>query len=172
MSRFLFLVVLAACIMMAFSAGEAEKAAQKEYLRKMSSKKGTITLKSGMVIEILQPSTKEGAKSPTARDSCECTYLGTFMDGSRFDGGTTSFAPNQVIKGWTEAMQYMTEGDKWKLHIPYELAYGERGRPPKIPAYSPLIFEIEIHRVKSGGKSADEAHAMLAAGTVTPAQDL
>merc|ERR1712000_595068 len=92
------------------------------------------------------------------------TYLGTFKDGSKFDGGTTSFAPNQVIKGWTEAMQYMVEGDKWKLHIPYDLAYGERGSPPRIPGYSVLVFEIEIHKVKSGGKSADEAHSMFVAG--------
>lgn len=173
MPNYLFFLLVSACIMaLAFGAGEAQKAAQKEYLDNLSQKKGAIVLKSGMIVEILKTSTKAGAKSPTVRDSCECTYLGTFTDGSRFDGGTTSFAPNQVIKGWTEAMQYMTEGDKWKLHIPYELAYGERGRPPKIPAYSPLVFEIEIHKVKSGGKSAEEAHTMFAAGQVAPTQDL
>ena len=80
-------------------------------------------------------------------------------DGTPFDSGTTSFAPNQVIKGWTEAMQLMAEGDKWKLHIPYNLAYGERGSPPKIPPYSTLVFEIEIHKVKSGGKPATTARA-------------
>ena len=55
----------------------------------------------------------------------------------------------------------MTEGDKWKLYIPYDLAYGERGSPPRIPPFSPLVFEIEIHAVKSGGKPAAEAKAML-----------
>ena len=59
-------------------------------------------------------------------DTCEVTYAGTLRDGTPFDAGTTSFAPNQVIKGWTEAMQLMAEGDKWRLHIPYDLAYGAR----------------------------------------------
>ena len=53
-----------------------------------------------------------------------------------------SFAPNQVIKGWTEAMQLMVEGDKWEMYIPSELAYGDRGSPPKIPGGSVLIFQM------------------------------
>ena len=137
-----------------------------KYLEEISKKEGVIKLKSGMLVEILKSSSDPNAKSPTAGDSCEVTYLGTFKDGSKFDGGTTSFAPNQVIKGWTEAMQYMTEGDKWKLHIPYDLAYGERGSPPRIPPFSPLVFEIEIHKVKKGGKPAAEARAMFAKGQV------
>ena len=59
----------------------------------------------------------------------------------------------QVIKGWTEAMQLMVEGDKWKLHIPFALAYGESGSPPKIPGYSTLVFDIELLKVNTGGKS-------------------
>ncbi len=62
----------------------------------------------------------------------------------------------------------MTEGDKWKLYIPYDLAYGERGSPPKIPPYSPLVFEIEIHKVKSGGKPASEAKEMLLKAIKSP----
>jgi FKBP-type peptidyl-prolyl cis-trans isomerase FklB len=118
-------------------------------------------LKSGMIIEVLKESTNPDAKSPRQSDACEVTYSGTLKDGTKFDAGTTSFAPNQVIRGWTEAMQLMTEGDKWKLYIPYDLAYGERGSPPKIPPFSPLVFEIEIHKVKSGGKPASEAREML-----------
>ena len=97
-------------------------------------------------------------------DSCDVTYSGTLKDGTKFDSGTTSFAPNQVIKGWTEAMQMMVEGDKWKLYIPYDLAYGDRGSPPNIPPFATLVFEIEIHKVKSGGKSAEKARKMLEEG--------
>ena len=163
-----FLIVLLA--MVACLADRVDD--QKAYMAEVASREGVIELKSGMLVEILHTTDKQDAKSPTKGDSCECTYLGTFMDGSRFDGGTTSFAPNQVIKGWTEAMQYMAEGDKWRLHIPYDLAYGERGRPPKIPAQTPLVFEIEIHKVKRGGKSVDEARAMFAAGQVNPKPEL
>jgi FKBP-type peptidyl-prolyl cis-trans isomerase len=67
-------------------------------------------------------------------DTCEVTYAGTLRDGTPFDAGTTSFAPNQVIKGWTEAMQLMAEGDKWRLHIPFDLAYGSR-------------YDIEINKL-------------------------
>ena len=130
----------------------------RKYLEETSKKEGVIKLKSGMLVEIIKTADKDDAKSPNVGDTCKVTYSGTLRDGTKFDAGTTSFAPNQVIKGWTEAMQLMAEGDKWKLHIPYELAYGERGSPPKIPPYSPLVFEIEIHEVKGGkGKSKEAA---------------
>jgi FKBP-type peptidyl-prolyl cis-trans isomerase FklB len=145
-----------------------QKRTGKQYLDKVSLNEGAITLKSGMVIEVLKESTADDAKSPGPSDACEVTYLGTFKDGNKFDGGTTSFAPNQVIKGWTEAMQLMAEGDKWKLHIPYQLAYGERGSPPRIPGYSVLVFEIEIHKVKGGkGKSKAEARQKLLESTAS-----
>lgn len=134
------------------------KRSGEKYLSDIAKQENIIKLKSGMLVEILKTSTKKDAKSPTVSDVCEVTYKGTFRDGSQFDAGTTSFAPNQVIKGWTEAMQLMGEGDKWKLYIPYNLAYGERGSPPRIPPFSPLVFEIEIHKVKSGkGKPLEEA---------------
>ena len=138
-----------------------------KYLKEISQKEGIIALKSGMLIEILSPSSKTDAKSPTKNDPCEVTYSGTLKDGTKFDAGTTSFSPSQVIKGWTEAMQMMVEGDKWKLYIPYDLAYGERGSPPKIPPFATLVFEIEIHTVKSGGKSAEEAKKLLTEGMKT-----
>ena len=130
----------------------------KKFLDEIAKKDGVFTLKSGMLVEVLHESTKAEARSPKQYDTCEVTYSGTLKDGTPFDAGTTSFSPNQVIKGWTEAMQLMGEGDKWKLYIPYDLAYGERGSPPKIPGYSPLVFEIEIHKVMStGGKPLSEA---------------
>ena len=129
-----------------------------KYLAEVAKKEGAFLLKSGMVVEIIKSATDESsAKSPNVGDSCDVTYSGTLKDGTPFDKGTTSFAPNQVIKGWTEAMQLMAEGDKWKLHIPYDLAYGASGSPPKIGPFAPLVFEIEIHKVKSGGKPASEA---------------
>jgi FKBP-type peptidyl-prolyl cis-trans isomerase FklB len=132
-----------------------------KYLAEVAQRPEVHTLKSGMLVEILKTSDNPDAKSPNKGDSCEVTYAGTLKDGTPFDKGTTSFAPNQVIKGWTEAMQLMGEGDKWKLYIPYDLAYGERGSPPKIPGYAPLVFEIEIHKVKKGGKPIAEARQMF-----------
>ena len=81
---------------------------------------------------------------------------GTLIDGTVFDssyarGSPTSFAPNQVIKGWTEAMQLMVEGDKWEMYIPSDLAYGDRGSPPKIGGGETLIFLMEIIKVSSTG---------------------
>jgi len=139
---------------------------QEKYLKRVGAKfldeqarrEGVYTLKSGMLIEILKSATDETAKSPTKFDNCEVTYSGTLKDGTKFDSGTTSFSPSQVIAGWTEAMQLMAEGDKYKLFIPYNLAYGERGSPPNIGPFAPLVFEIEIHKVKStGGKTLAEA---------------
>merc|ERR1711877_71433 len=98
-----------------------------------------------------------------ADTSCSCHYEGRvaqkYPDGEKFDssydrGEPTTFAPNQVIKGWTEAMQLMVEGDKWEMYIPYELAYGEGGSPPKIPGKSTLIFTMEIVEVKGPGVPA------------------
>ncbi len=172
-AAFLFVAILASFVCGADAKGDMTsymKRVGAKYLKEVSQKEGIIALKSGMLVEILHSSTKADAKSPTASDSCDVTYSGTLKDGSKFDAGTTSFAPNLVIKGWTEAMQLMGEGDKWKLYIPYDLAYGERGSPPKIPGYAPLIFEIEIHKVKKGGKSIEEARKMFKEAQAAPAE--
>lgn len=145
----------------------------KKFLDSVAKKQGVFTLKSGMLVEVLHESTKADAHSPKQFDTCEVTYSGTLKDGTAFDSGTTSFSPNQVIKGWTEAMQLMGEGDKWRLYIPYDLAYGERGSPPKIPGYSPLVFEIEIHKVMStGGKPISEAREAFQKALKEPSTDL
>merc|ERR1711865_814845 len=114
-------------------------------------KEGVISLASGMQYKVLRAG--EGANHPTVDSPCECHYKGTLIDGSTFDssykrGKPTTFAPKQVIKGWTEAMQLMVEGDKWKMYIPSDLAYGDRGSGSKIPGGSALIFTMEIITIK------------------------
>jgi FKBP-type peptidyl-prolyl cis-trans isomerase FklB len=144
-----------------------------KFIEEMSKREGVIKLKSGMLVEILKTTTKADARSPTVSDSCSVTYSGTLKDGTMFDSGTTEFAPNQVIKGWTEALQYMSEGDQWKLYIPYDLAYGERGAPPKIAPFAPLVFVLEIHKVRAAGKSMEDARKMFeAAKAPIKAEDL
>merc|ERR1712070_879447 len=99
-----------------------------------------------------------GMEHPLVGTPCECHYAGRLLDGTEFDssykrGAPTTFAPNQVIKGWTEAMQLMVVGDKWEMYIPMELAYGPNGNPPTIPPAATLIFVMEIMKIK-GGKVA------------------
>eukprot|EP00994_Dinema_validum_P004048 NODE_2077_length_772_cov_158.165975_g1666_i0.p1 GENE.NODE_2077_length_772_cov_158.165975_g1666_i0~~NODE_2077_length_772_cov_158.165975_g1666_i0.p1 ORF type:complete len:234 (-),score=83.06 NODE_2077_length_772_cov_158.165975_g1666_i0:69-719(-) len=140
---FLFLVSTA-------SAGM--NAASKKWLGANKDKEGVTVLKSGLQYKVLKKG--GGAFHPTEDSPCEVTYRGTLTDGTQFDAGTTTFAPNQVIRGWTEAMQLMVEGDKWELYIPSDLAYGDSGSPPKIPAGAALVFQMEIHKIKGGKKPA------------------
>jgi FKBP-type peptidyl-prolyl cis-trans isomerase FklB len=117
------------------------------FLEESKSKPGVITLASGLQYKVLQAGS--GTSHPTVSAPCKCHYRGTSIDGTTFDssydrGEPTTFAPNQVIKGWTEAMQLMVEGDKWEMYIPSELAYGDRGSPPKIGGGDALVFQMEI----------------------------
>jgi len=96
-------------------------------------------------------------KQPVASSPCSCHYAGRLIDGTEFDssikrGKPTTFAPNQVIKGWTEAMQLMREGDKWELTIPPQLGYGSSGAGNRIPGGAVLIFEMEILEVSDPQK--------------------
>lgn len=117
------------------------------YLKKNSKAKIT---KSGLVYETL----KEGTgKSPKATNTIEVHYHGTLINGNVFDSSVQrnkkiEFPLNRVIQGWTEGLQLMKEGGKIKLIIPSELAYGDKGSPPKIPGGSTLIFEVELFTVK------------------------
>jgi FKBP-type peptidyl-prolyl cis-trans isomerase FklB len=115
---------------------------------------GVTTLASGLLYKVVTAST--GGKTPSVSTPCACHYRGTLITGEEFDssynrGSPTTFAPNQVIKGWTEAMQLMKEGDKWELYIPSELAYGDRGAGAKIPGGAPLVFTLELIEVKGAG---------------------
>merc|ERR1711861_36463 len=136
-------------------AGSNEKS--KAFLEANKAKEGVVTLPSGLQYKVLRKGS--GAHHPTKDSPCECHYEGTLIDGTEFDssykrGSPTTFAPNQVIKGWTEAMQLMVEGDKWEMYIPSDLAYGERGSPPKIPGGSALVFRMEIIKIKGDKKPA------------------
>ncbi|WP_168797409.1 FKBP-type peptidyl-prolyl cis-trans isomerase [Neolewinella litorea] len=105
---------------------------------------------SGLQYEVLQ----EGSgASPSATETVKVHYHGTLIDGSVFDssverGQTIEFPLNRVIRGWTEGLQLMKEGAKYRFFIPYDLAYGEQGSPPAIPPYAALIFDVELFEVK------------------------
>jgi len=127
---------------------ESEGAVEKgeEYLAVNAKKDGVSSTESGLQYEVL--ASGEG-DSPKAEDTVEVHYHGTLIDGSVFDssvdrGTPAKFPVNRVISGWTEALQLMKVGDKWRLHIPADLAYGAQSPSPKIPANSALVFEVEL----------------------------
>ena len=162
----LFTVCLSFAITGTYAQDELElKARGEAFIKEISQRFNIHKLESGLLVEILKTSDKADAKSPNVDDSCACTYSGTFMDGQIFDPKSSNkmlvFKPNQVIKGWREAMQLMVEGDKWRLFMPYNLAFGEKGRPPQIPAYSPLVIDVEMHAVNGTGKPLALARDMF-----------
>ena len=116
------------------------------FLAENSKKKGVTTLESGLQYEII--TNGEGAK-PTLNDQVTTHYHGTLIDGTVFDssverGQPATFPVSGVIKGWTEALQLMSVGSKWRLYVPYDLAYGERGAGANIGPFTTLIFEVEL----------------------------
>lgn len=129
-----------------------------EYLAENRKKKGVKTLPSGLQYLVLKSG--KGA-SPKATDTVTVHYKGAFTNGNEFDssyrrGQPAKFPVNQVIKGWTEALQLMKVGDKWQLVIPSNLAYQETGRPEAaIPPNATLIFDVELLRIENaaGGKA-------------------
>merc|ERR1719217_334218 len=133
-----------------------------KWLAEKAAEDGVQVLPSGLHFKVIKEVPADGARSPTAADQASVTYAGQLRTGEQFDAGTISFSPNQVIAGWTEALQLMCVGDKWEVYIPYDLAYGERGSPPKIPANSPLQFQMEINSMDPEGKTCAEAREELA----------
>ena len=120
------------------------------HLAANAKNKDVHTLPSGLQYRVLHAG--EG-KSPGPKDTVRVHYRGSLIDGTEFDssyerGKPATFQVTQVIKGWQEGLQLMKEGAKWELHIPPELAYGERGRPKPIPPNSALVFEVELLAVK------------------------
>jgi FKBP-type peptidyl-prolyl cis-trans isomerase FklB len=121
----------------------------KVYLEQNAKRDGVTQTKSGLQYEVLTEGT---GKSPKATDTVRCHYEGRLLDGTVFDssykrGEPADFGLNQVIPGWTEGVQLMKEGAKYRFHIPYLLAYGERGAGAQIPPYSTLVFDVELIKV-------------------------
>lgn len=133
----------------AAEAGKVAKAAGESFLAENAKKEGIIVLPSGLQYQVL----KEGnGKKPSATDQVKCHYEGTLIDGTIFDSSyqrnePATFGLNQVIAGWTEGVQLMSEGAKYRFFIPYNLAYGERGAGAQIPPFAALVFDVELLKV-------------------------
>ena len=126
--------------------GEFMKKDGETFLAANAKKEGVTVLPSGLQYKVLKSG--EGRK-PGRTDKVRCHYEGTFPNGQKFDSSydrnePAVFGVNQVIAGWTEALQLMSEGSAWELYIPYNLAYGEAGAPGAIPPYSALVFKVEL----------------------------
>lgn len=133
----------------AAEAGKVAKAVGEDFLAENAKKDGVTVLPSGLQYEVI----KEGnGKKPGATSQVKCHYEGTLVDGTKFDssydrGEPATFGLNQVIPGWTEGVQLMGEGAKYRFFIPYNLGYGERGAGASIPPFAALVFIVELLEV-------------------------
>ena len=130
------------------------KAKGKAFLDSVGKKPGVITLPDGLEYEVLKKSDSI-SNSPTAKDTVVANYAGTLLDGTEFDnsykrGQPLTIPVGGVIKGWTEILQLMHIGDKFRVYIPSDLAYGDRGAGRNIPGGSTLIFDMELLGIKPG----------------------
>ncbi len=130
-------------------AGKMAKEAGENYLAENAKKDGVVVLPSGLQYQVLQ---EGNGKKPSAKDQVKCHYEGFLIDGTVFDssvqrGEPAVFGLQQVIAGWTEGLQLMQEGAKYRFFIPYRLAYGEGGAGASIPPYAALIFDVELIKV-------------------------
>jgi FKBP-type peptidyl-prolyl cis-trans isomerase FklB len=129
-----------------------------QFLADNSKKEGIVTLPSGLQYKVIKAGS---GKRPTGLDVAVCQYKGGLIDGTVFDdsrqskgGGPVRFPVKAVIKGWQEALKLMPEGSTWQIFVPPDLAYGERGVPPKIPSNAALMFDVELLSVKGPGDPA------------------
>lgn len=133
----------------AAEAGKAAKSEGEKFLAENARRPGVTVTKSGLQYEVLAEGT---GRSPKASDVVRCHYHGTLIDGTVFDSSyqrnqPADFGLNQVIAGWTEGVQLMKEGAKYRFYIPYNLAYGEHGAGASIPPYAALIFDVELIKI-------------------------
>jgi FKBP-type peptidyl-prolyl cis-trans isomerase FklB len=133
-----------------------EKGKGEAFLAANKKRAGVTTLPNGLQYEIITAGEAGGAK-PTAADTVVVHYVGTLIDGTKFDASTdrgepATFPVGGVIRGWTEILQMMTKGAKWKVAIPSDLAYGDRGAGAAIPPGSALVFEINLLEIKPAVK--------------------
>jgi FKBP-type peptidyl-prolyl cis-trans isomerase len=117
------------------------------YLEENKKKQGVKTTASGLQYEVIKAA--QGGAKPKATDKVKVHYTGSLTNGTVFDssvqrGEPITFGLDQVIPGWTEGVQLMSVGEKYRFVIPYNLAYGEQGSPPRIPGFSTLVFEVEL----------------------------
>jgi len=121
-----------------------------QWLAENAKKDGVITLPSGLQYQIIKPG---NGRKPTKSDTVRCHYEGMLIDGTLFDssiqrGEPAEFPLNGVIAGWTEGLQLMQEGAKYRFFIPYNLGYGEHGAGQSIPPFAALVFDVELIKVK------------------------
>jgi FKBP-type peptidyl-prolyl cis-trans isomerase FklB len=127
------------------------KAKSAKFMADNKTKKGIVSLPSGLQYRIIEDGT--GTKHPTASTEVDVHYRGSLSNGLEFDssfarGEPAHFKVGDVIKGWQEILPLMREGDHWQVFIPPELAYGERGQPPRIGPNEALVFELKLVKVK------------------------
>ncbi len=133
---------------------EENKTSGASFLEENKAKKGVMVTQSGLQYEVLKAGSGE---KPKATEKVKVDYIGMLTDGTEFDnsikrGEPAVFGVDQVIPGWSEALQLMDVGSKYRLVIPSDLAYGENGAPPVIEPNSVLVFEVELHSIEKEKK--------------------
>ena len=131
------------------AAGAEAKSAGERFLAENAKRPNVVVTSSGLQYEVLNEGT---GRSPKATDTVRCHYHGTLIDGTVFDSSyqrnqPADFGLNQVIAGWTEGVQLMKEGGKYRFYLPYHLAYGEHGAGNTIPPFATLVFDVELLKV-------------------------
>ncbi len=131
------------------AAGAEAKSEGERFLAENAKKPNVVVTPSGLQYEVLAEGT---GRSPKATDTVRCHYHGTLIDGTVFDSSyqrnqPADFGLNQVIAGWTEGVQLMKEGAKYRFYLPYHLAYGEHGAGNTIPPFATLVFDVELLKV-------------------------